>query len=99
MKTKVKLETEKEVTIDSLTNASIVGFIDVKGRKWQSVFVSNNQWQFITYDGGVTNNANFILSSNCAGSIKDGIAIFDKDDIVNLFLFDTGKELYQWLAE
>lgn len=99
MKTKVKLETEKEVTVDELTDESHVGFISDSYGKGYVAFVGDGYFSAI-YVSNIGSKCNCVRGDRMT-KIKDlllnQVGVGSK--ITDIYVFTTRKELYQWLAE
>lgn len=100
---KVILENREEQTyLSDLNNNSHVGFVD-----------SDNDKGHIVYIGGTGDNDKFSAISvsnlgvycnfgyDCKPSLLEALEIDERYDakIVELFVFETRKELYRWLSE
>jgi len=97
MKTKVKLKTEKEITLADLNNSSHVGLIDNDGDKWYIVGTNNNNLCCILIaEGKNKDHPNTFYGGSNKPTIKEVIANVCVNE---LYVFTTRKELYQWLAE
>lgn len=96
MKTKVKLETEKEVTLNDISALHHIGFIDGDGDKGYSSTIEHGQKVILHQAKGIQ------FGEYLADSIQDAIENSDvhpSAKIKELYIFTTRKELYQWLAE
>jgi len=94
MKTKVKLETEKEVYLSSLKDTDHVGFIDKVGRKGFVANIGSAKYsKIMPQDDSMW--CNDIYPDN-ANSVIGCITTINLKEV---YLFTTYKELYQWLAE
>jgi len=96
MKTKVKLETEKEVSVTDLKLNDHIGWVDNHGGKWQVVITLGGRVNSISGDHPTYQDDYQLARSNDSKSLMD---MFEFCTVKELFVFTTRKELYQWLAE
>ena len=98
MKTEVQL-TSKQITVDDLKNTDHVGYINADfGNKGHIVSIDTNQFTAISVNQG-KNHCN-IYNEGVENSLKSKVKdILLGSSIDKIFVFDTRKELYQWLAE
>jgi len=101
MKTEVKLETEKEVTVADLINRDHIG-ITHDGGKYFIVCVNaiDKKYMVVGSDNDSTMGGDRGVRQGVVNLIKGiGIDFASGVDKFQVYKFDTRKELYQWLAE
>lgn len=100
---KVNLNKQKEISIEDLKITDHVGFVDIMGEKGYFVYVGKRDHvSAISSSGGaVTCNRSYgDHSENHHDEIKDYFSYLDKGgQPVEMYKFETRKELYKWLSE
>lgn len=103
MKTEVILGTCNNIRLEDLKNTDHVGFLlaDVEGKNYKGNIVKVTDIGFVGIVDGEKSETrpNFCLGVRLHNTLKDVLVNHKSNwSIVNVIVFDTRQELYEWQA-